>query len=75
MATGTVEWFDVRKGYGFIKPDDDGLDLLVDICALERAGLANLDRGERLSFEFVYNERTRSWRAENLRSSELQASH
>jgi cold shock protein len=70
MATGTVEWFDVRKGYGFIKPDDDGLDLLVDICALERAGMANLDRGERLSFEW-----TRSWRAENLSSSELQARH
>jgi len=75
MATGTVEWFDVRKGYGFIKPDDDGLDLLVDICALERAGMASLNRGERVTFEFVYNERIRNWRAENLSSSELQARH
>ena len=25
---GTVRWFDVRKGYGFLKPDDDGVDVL-----------------------------------------------
>ena len=39
MAIGTVRWFDVPKGYGFIKPDDGGFDVLVDICALERADL------------------------------------
>ena len=75
MTTGTVRWFDVCKAYGFIKPDDGGVDLLVDICALERAGMASLNRGERVTFEFVYNERIRSWRAEKLSSSELQARH
>jgi len=28
MTIGTVRWFDVRKGYGFLKPDDGGVDVL-----------------------------------------------
>ena len=57
MTIGTVRWFDVRKGYGFLKPDDGGVDVLVDICALERAGMASLDQGQRLGFEVVHDER------------------
>ena len=40
MRIGTVRCFDVPKGYGFIQPDDGGVDVLVDICAIERAGMA-----------------------------------
>ena len=73
MTAGTVLWFDVPKAYGFIKPDDGGVDVLVSICALERAEMATLDRGQRLSFEVVYNDRIRRCCAENLGASELQA--
>ena len=73
MTTGTVGWFDVRKGYGFIKPDDGGVDVLVDICAVERAGMASLDQGQRLSFEVVHDERISRSCAENLGVSGLQA--
>ena len=72
MTTGTVLWFDVPKGYGFIKPHDGGVDVLVSICALERAELATLDRGQRLSFEVMYNDRIRRCCAENVSASELQ---
>jgi cold shock CspA family protein len=48
MTNGTVRWFDVHKGYGFIKPDDGGVDVLVDICAVERAEMASLNQGQRL---------------------------
>ena len=40
MTVGTVRWSDVSKGYRFLKPDDGGVDVLVSICALERAGMA-----------------------------------
>ena len=75
MTIGTVRWFDVPKGYGFIEPDDGGVDVLVSICALERAGLASLDQGQRLSFEVVRDERVGRSCAENLNASELQDRH
>ncbi len=75
MTIGTVRWFDVPKGYGFIKPDDGGVDVLVSICALERAGMASLDQGQRLSFEVVRDERIGRSCAESLSASELQARH
>jgi len=66
MSIGTVRCFDVPKGYGFIKPDDGGVDVLVDICAVERAGMAGLNQGQRLSFEVVRDERIGKTCAENL---------
>ena len=69
MTIGAVRWFDVPKGYGFIKPDDGGVDVLVDICAVERAGMACLDQGQRLSFEVVRDERIGRSCAENLNES------
>ena len=75
MTIGTVRWFDVPKGYGFIKPDDGGVDVLVSICALERAGIVSLDQGQRLSFEVVRDERIDRSRAANLSVSGLRAPH
>jgi cold shock protein len=71
MTTGAVRWFDVPKGYGLIKPDDGGVDVLVDICAVERAEMASLKQGQRLSFEIVHDERIGRSYAENLIASEI----
>ena len=49
MTVGTVRWFDACKGYGFLKPDGGAVDVLVSICALERAGMASLDQGQQLA--------------------------
>ena len=73
MTMGTVRWFDVGKGYGFLKPDDGGVDVLVDVCAVERAGMAGLYEDQRLSFEVVYDKRIGRSCAENLGASGLLA--
>jgi len=51
MSTGTVKWFNAAKGYGFIQPDDGTKDVFVHISAVERAGMASLREGQRLSYE------------------------
>jgi cold shock protein len=75
MTIGIVRWFDVRKGYGLIKPDDGGVDVLVSVCAVERAGMASLNQGQQLRFEVVYDPKIGRSCAENLGASGLQARH
>ena len=53
MATGTVKWFNVVKGYGFISPDDGGKDAFVHISAVQRAGLAELKEGQKCEYELA----------------------
>ena len=50
---GTVKWFDAIRGYGFIQPAVGGNDVFVHISAVERAGLATLREGDKVSFEIV----------------------
>ena len=66
MRTGTVKWFNSRKGYGFIKPADGGFNVYVHISTVERAGLAELKEGQRINFDVVADDRTGQVFAENL---------
>jgi cold shock protein len=67
MTQGTVKWFNVQKGFGFIQPDDRSQDVFVHVSAVERAGLQGLNEGQRVSFEVVANRKTGKSSAENLR--------
>ena len=53
MANGTVKWFNAQKGFGFIQPSDGSKDVFVHVSAVERAGLAGLAEGQKVSFDVV----------------------
>jgi CspA family cold shock protein len=55
MARGTVKWFNLKKGFGFIRPQDGGRDVFVHFLAVERAGLATLNEGQTVEYEEVSN--------------------
>ena len=66
MITGTVKWFDLTRGYGFIKPDDGSQDAFVHISAVQRAGLNELREGQRVEYELEAG-RNGKKAAENLK--------
>ncbi len=66
MQTGTVKWFNAQKGYGFIQPDEGGADVFVHISAVERAGMSNLNEGQKVNFDVVADRRTGKSSAGNL---------
>ncbi|MCQ8278845.1 cold-shock protein [Acetobacteraceae bacterium KSS8] len=51
MPTGTVKWFNVQKGYGFLQPDDNSKDVFIHITAVEQAGIKSLNDGQKLGYE------------------------
>lgn len=59
MKTGTVKWFNTKKGYGFITPDDSKKDVFVHITKVNEAGLKKLFEGQKVSFE-TYDDRGRT---------------
>jgi cold shock protein len=69
MPLGTVKWFNGQKGFGFIQPDDGGKDVFVHISAVERAGISNLNEGQKVSYDVVADRRTGKSSADNLRSA------
>lgn len=69
MSTGTVKWFNTQKGFGFIQPDDGGKDVFVHISAVERAGLYQLNEGQKVSFDVVQDKRSGKAAADNLKAA------
>ena len=57
MTTGTVKFFNIDKGYGFIAPEGGGGDAFVHISAVERAGMQTLDKDQRVSYELETDRR------------------
>ena len=56
MATGIVKSFNPSKGYGFIKTDSGGADVFVHLSAVRKAGLTDLRKGQKISFEIFDNQ-------------------
>jgi len=57
MKTGTVKWFNEKKGYGFILPDDDDDDLFVHHSEIQSEGRAALNEGQKVEYEIGEGEK------------------
>jgi CspA family cold shock protein len=65
---GTLKFFNQKKGFGFIAPDEGGKDIFVHASALERSGVpTQLEDGTRLSFETEDDQRGRGPQAVDLK--------
>jgi len=53
MTQGKIKWFDPKKGYGFIIPDDGSKDTFLHISALQKAGIDTLDEGEAITYNLA----------------------
>jgi len=51
VDTGIVKWFNSRKGYGFIAPDDGSDDLFIHHSEIKTEGYASLDEGQKVQYE------------------------
>lgn len=68
METGTVKFYNVQKGYGFIAPDNGGQDVFVHATALERAGMAALNEGDKVSFDTETDRRSGKTAVANIQA-------
>lgn len=53
MPSGTVKWFNNKKGFGFIIPSEGGQDVFVHISAVEKSGMSALEEGQKVSYELA----------------------
>ena len=52
MSKGKVKWFDNKKGYGFITPED-GKDVFVHHSAITGDGYKTLEEGQEVEFDII----------------------
>ena len=50
MSKGKVKWFDAKKGFGFVTPDDGSEDLFVHFSNIEADGFKSLLEGQDVEY-------------------------
>lgn len=53
IIKGQVKWFDVKKGFGFIIPENGSNDVFVHQSDIHASGFRSLAEGEEVEFEVV----------------------
>ena len=52
MPQGKVKWFDMKKGYGFIRPSDESqADVFVHMLDVQKSGLESLEWGQDVEYQ------------------------
>lgn len=59
MKTGTVKWFNPRKGFGFITGDDNE-DVFVHYSAIISDGYRTLEQGQSVTYDITQDESGRT---------------
>ncbi|RLC90364.1 MAG: cold-shock protein [Chloroflexi bacterium] len=54
---GTVKWFNEKKGYGFITPENGESDVFVHFTDVTGSGFKTLNEGEQVEFEIAQSDR------------------
>lgn len=66
ITSGTVKWFDVKKGFGFIVPDDGTDDVFVHQTAVHAEGFRSLAEGEPVEFTTMEDPSNGKIKAQNV---------
>lgn len=64
MSTGTVKWFDNKKGYGFIA-QEGGEDVFVHYSNIVGDGFKTLEEGTPVTFDVITGDK--GLKAQNVR--------
>ena len=69
MNTGTVKWFDAKKGYGFISDTatENSKDYFVHFSEIQTDGFKTLAEGQKVEFEI--GEGTKGEVAKNVKAT------
>ncbi len=68
MNNGTVKWFNVEKGFGFISNDMGGEDVFVHFSSIIGEGYKSLDEGQKVTYDTETDPKNRNKvRAINVR--------
>jgi len=51
VSVGTVKWFNEKKGFGFITPDEGGDDLFVHHTNISGEGFRTLADGQKVEYD------------------------
>ena len=55
--TGSIRWFNNKKGYGFIQKDSDGKDIFCHYSSIVMEGYKSLKTRDKVSFSIVAGEK------------------
>ena len=51
MPSGKIKWFNLKKGYGFIKDDETQKDIFLHVSALEESKLRILKEDQKIFYD------------------------
>jgi CspA family cold shock protein len=57
MESGTIKWFDNKKGFGFITREGGGQDVFVHFSCIGGEGFKTLEEGDRVEYEASESEK------------------